>query len=407
MCEKIMLPERINAVIERLREHGFKGYVVGGCVRDMLMGKIPHDFDITTDAFPEEICEIFSDHRVILTGLKHGTVTVVHEGENVEITTFRTDGKYLDNRHPEKVTFVRNITEDLSRRDFTVNAMAYNPQTGLVDLFGGCDDIKNRTIRCVGDANRRFNEDGLRILRAMRFACVLGFEIEKSTASAVLSNKHLLSNISCERIYSELTKLILGDGAVDILHRFYPILVDIMGDVPKENIDIIGNLPHDHSLRYAALLANRTASDAVAVMRSLKTDNETCRTVRLLVASISIEFPRSDSDRFDKECAYLLSKYPKDDLSKMISLRRAFCLSDQEILSELDRIEETVRMLTSSNACVSIKQLAVDGGELAAIGVPKTSEMGDLLQKLLESVIEGETANEKEALLERAKELII
>ena len=207
---EINLPEKICAVIDRLKNHGHHGYAVGGCVRDMLMGKVPHDFDITTDAFPSETSESFPDCDIILTGLKHGTVTVVYEGENIEITTFRTDGEYLDNRHPEKVTFVRNISEDLSRRDFTVNAMAYNPDEGLIDLFDGEKDIERKIIRCVGDTDTRFNEDGLRILRAMRFASVLEFEVEEKTADSVIRNRRLLKNISVERIYAELTKLILN-----------------------------------------------------------------------------------------------------------------------------------------------------------------------------------------------------
>ena len=209
MKMKLKISPAACHVVTELQAAGFEAYIVGGCVRDRLMGIKPHDFDITTEAFPAETSESFHDCDIILTGLKHGTVTVVYEGENIEITTFRTDGEYLDNRHPENVTFVRNISEDLSRRDFTVNAMAYNPDEGLIDLFDGEKDIEHKIIRCVGDADTRFNEDGLRILRAMRFASVLEFEVEEKTADSVIRNRDLLKNISVERIYAELTKLIL------------------------------------------------------------------------------------------------------------------------------------------------------------------------------------------------------
>ncbi len=406
MFGKIEIPGKIRDVIDILGENGYKGYIVGGCVRDMLMDKIPHDFDITTDAFPEETVSCFADHRVILTGLKHGTVTVVHEGENIEITTFRTDGRYLDNRHPENVTFVRNIEEDLSRRDFTVNAMAYNPSVGLVDLFEGQKDIEKKTIRCVGNADTRFNEDGLRILRAMRFASVLGFEVERSTAESVISNRELLKNISAERIYSELTKLILGNKAIDTLLEFYPVLETVLGKVPREGIELLDLLPPDHTLRYAALLYDRTPEKSASTMRSLKTDNETCRAVKLIVSSVGLELPKSSSDRFNTECAYLLSRYGKSDLERIITFKRALAHPNEMEMAELDRLLENTKEMSDSGACVSIKQLSVDGGMLASVGVPKTSEMGRVLQALLCAVIEGEIPNEREPLLEMAKKLI-
>lgn len=406
MFGKIEIPEKIRDVIDRLGENGYRGYIVGGCVRDMLMDKLPHDFDITTDAFPEETVSCFADHRVILTGLKHGTVTVVHEGENIEITTFRTDGKYLDNRHPENVTFVRNIEEDLSRRDFTVNAMAYNPSVGLVDLFEGQSDIEKKTIRCVGNADTRFNEDGLRILRAMRFASVLGFEVEKSTAESVISNRDLLKNISSERIYSELTKLILGNKAVDTLLKFYPVLETVLGEVPEEAVRLLDLLPQDHNLRYAALLCDRTPEDSMSAMRSLKTDNETCRTVKMLVSSVTLELPKSASDRFHTECAYLLSRYGKGDLERIITFKKALVHLDTEKMAELDRIGSKINEISDSGACVSIKQLAVDGEMLASVGIPKNSEMGRVLQTILCAVIEGDVPNERESLIKMAKKLI-
>ncbi len=399
--EKIKLPEKICDVISRLKDHGHRGYAVGGCVRDMLMGKAPHDFDITTDAFPSETSDSFSDCEIILTGLKHGTVTVVYEGENIEITTFRTDGKYLDNRHPKEVTFVRNISEDLSRRDFTVNAMAYNPDEGLVDLFDGENDIKRKLIKCVGDADTRFNEDGLRILRAMRFASVLGFEVEEKTAEAVIRNRGLLKNISVERIYSEFTKLLLGDGAVKILKEFYPVVSELFGDIPAENIEVILNCPKDHTVRYAALFSHMSGEAASIVMRGLKTDNETHRLVKKLVGALGIKLPKSSSERFGKEVCHLLSEHGFDDFRRIISLKKALGGFD----GELERISELVDTVQEQNTCISIKQLSVRGSDLAEAGIPRSPEMGRILKKLLFFVIEGQVENTKEALIEKAKKM--
>ncbi len=402
---EINLPEKICAVIDRLKDHGHHGYAVGGCVRDMLMGKVPHDFDITTDAFPSETSESFPDCDIILTGLKHGTVTVVYEGENIEITTFRTDGKYLDNRHPEKVTFVRNISEDLSRRDFTVNAMAYNPDEGLIDLFDGEKDIERKIIRCVGDADTRFNEDGLRILRAMRFASVLEFEVEEKTAKSVIRNRGLLKNISVERIYAELTKLILGNGATKILKQFYPVLSELFGEIPAENIEVLSHCPKDHTVRYAALFSHMSAEDAGGMIRTLKTDNETHRLVKKLVSSLSFEMPNFASERFEKDVSHLLTENTFDDLDKIISLREAFDSYHRADTGNLIKIRECAEKLIKENACLSIKSLDVSGKDLADAGIPQSAEMGRILKKLLWLVIEGEVKNKKDSLVDAAKTL--
>ncbi|MBP3334110.1 MAG: CCA tRNA nucleotidyltransferase [Clostridia bacterium] len=400
---QINLPEKICAVIRRLADHGYHGYAVGGCVRDMLMGKEPHDFDITTDAFPSETSESFPDCPIILTGLKHGTVTVVYEGENIEITTFRTAGEYLDNRHPESVTFVRNIVEDLSRRDFTVNAMAYNPEEGLVDLFKGKDDIARKIIRCVGDADTRFNEDGLRILRAMRFASVLGFKVEEKTAESVVKNKKLLKNISVERIYSEFTKLISGDNAVSILKQFYEVLSELFGEIPAENIECLDYCPKEHTVRYAALFAHMGEETAGKTIRALKTDNDTFRLVKKLVGSLAWEIPKFGSERFEKEVAHLLAENSFDDFVKIISLRRAFEELRGEPADNSEKLLETAEKLVEGKACLSIKSLDVSGKELAKAGIPQSAEMGRILKELLRLVIEGEVENRCDALIERAK----
>ena len=207
---KFNLPEFVKKALIRTNEAGEEAFIVGGCVRDILMGKTPHDWDITTSAKPEKTKEIFSSFKTVDTGLKHGTVLVLIDGEPLEITTYRIDGEYTDCRHPDSVSFTSDIENDLSRRDFTVNAMAYNDEKGLVDLFGGEDDIRNKIIRCVGDADKRFNEDALRIMRALRFSSTLGFTIESETKKAILKNRELLNNVAKERISTELLKLLCG-----------------------------------------------------------------------------------------------------------------------------------------------------------------------------------------------------
>ncbi|MBQ5972664.1 MAG: hypothetical protein IJL69_00565, partial [Oscillospiraceae bacterium] len=216
----LAIPDNIRTALDVLRRGGFEGWLVGGCVRDGLMGKTPHDFDLTTDARPDELVRLFSGYHVIETGLKHGTVTVVVGGEPVEITAFRVDGAYRDHRHPETVTFTGDLSADLSRRDFTVNAMAYSPEKGLRDLFGGREDLARRVIRCVGEPDRRFEEDGLRILRAMRFASVLDFTVDPATAESMRRKAALLRAVSAERIFSEFTRFLTGPGAGRLLREF-------------------------------------------------------------------------------------------------------------------------------------------------------------------------------------------
>ncbi|MBE6700177.1 MAG: HD domain-containing protein, partial [Ruminococcaceae bacterium] len=229
----ITLPMPVARALSILEACGYEAYVVGGCVRDSLLGRTPNDWDITTNATPTEMKACFSDFRVIETGIQHGTLTVIIDGMQLEITTYRNDGEYLDNRHPVQVTFSKHIEDDLSRRDFTVNAMAYHPTKGLVDLFGGREDLQNRVVRAVGDAKTRFEEDGLRILRAIRFASVLDFDIAKDTAKAVHSCRNLLSGIAAERIREEFCKLICGRGAVRILRDYIEVISVFMPELHR------------------------------------------------------------------------------------------------------------------------------------------------------------------------------
>lgn len=249
------MPKNVDIAINLLQSAGFEAYAVGGCVRDSLLGKTPNDWDITTSAKPEDMKSVFADFHCIDTGIKHGTVTVVIDGEPLEITTFRLDGEYEDNRHPKSVTFTSDLGADLGRRDFTVNAMAYSKMTGTVDLFGGQNDLKNKIIRCVGDPDRRFNEDALRILRALRFASALDFEIEEKTAQSLLKNCALLGNISEERIAKELLKLVCGKGAKRILTDFAPVLFEILPELQPMYKNSHDNPHHCYDIYEHTLIA--------------------------------------------------------------------------------------------------------------------------------------------------------
>ena len=431
------LPSYITVLLDRLAAHGFAGYPVGGCVRDFLLGKIPGDYDLTTSATPQEMLQVFKDYRCIETGLQHGTLTVVSEGNNVEITTFRTDGEYRDNRHPTEVTFTRDLADDLSRRDFTVNAMAYGQTEGIVDLFGGKEDLQNKIIRCVGDPDRRFNEDALRIMRALRFASTLGFEIEKNTADSIHRNAHLLANISVERIFVELKKLLCGVGAEQILLQFndvfcciLPELQPITGllqhnphhlyDVYTHTAKTVSLCEADPVLRLAALFHDVGKADtfsqdengvghfynhraysvqkADVALRRLKCDNATRNTVLFLVDW----HDRLFGDFTEKTVKRLLRSQSSEELLLLCRLMRADSKATGTRLHEpcpsADRLEEIVLRLQQENPCLSVTDLAVNGHDLLALGYePKA--IGKALKALLEAVTDGKIENKKEDLL--------
>lgn len=237
------IPSYVKRAVEILNKNGFEAYAVGGCVRDSLLGKTPHDWDMCTNALPEEICESFKDFHVIETGLKHGTVTVRIEHNSIEITTYRTDGEYIKHRKPEQVKFVSNLEEDLSRRDFTINALAFSEKSGIVDLFGGVEDLKNGVIRCVGKSERRFDEDALRILRALRFSSTYAFEIEENTSLAIHKMKDLLLEISHERVREELLKILCGKNVLEILENYKDVIFTIIPELAP-TLDFEQHSPH-------------------------------------------------------------------------------------------------------------------------------------------------------------------
>lgn len=438
------LPRGVRLVIDTLHRGGFSAYTVGGCVRDALRGEVPHDYDVTTSAFPEEMLSLFEGWRVIPTGLKHGTLTVLCDGESVEVTTFRVDGEYRDGRHPDSVSFTRDLKADAARRDFTVNAMAYSNRDGLCDFFGGKEDLKAGLIRAVGDAHRRFEEDALRILRALRFASVLGFRIEEETAKALFDCKKLLQKISAERIREEFLKCICGKDAVSVLREYreifweiLPCLAPLYGllqhnpwhdkDVWEHTLFALGAIPPIPRLRLAALLhdvgkgetftrdengighfyghAERSVAIAEEVLFSLKTDNALKHRVLTL-----IRWHQTPMEDTDKRVKKMLSAVGEEAFFDLLHLMRADSAAQSEKarprLAVLDEIEERAHRLLQAGVALTVRDLAVSGADLSALGIPPSPLMGKLLSAALDAVTEGTVANEKEALLEFVKQEI-
>lgn len=393
------IPAPVQFVLDRLEGAGFHAWVVGGCVRDALMGRIPGDYDVTTSALPAEMQEIFSDCRVVETGLKHGTLTVVRQGMNVETTTYRIDGAYNDGRHPDSVTFTDQLSDDLCRRDFTVNAMAYSPQRGLVDLFGGREDLDNCTIRCVGRAADRFSEDGLRILRAMRFSSTLGFTPDEECAEAIHSLKHLLDKISRERIYAELTKLLCGKTASAVLRDFpdvaahaLPPLTEAGVSCAAETIAADEQLPGtpDPALRYALLLDSLTDEEARAAVNSLKPSKDEKNAVLAILDN------RNNPVSAEEYAVLRLMSNCGDDFPGKYA---RFARDTERIDSELMRkVGDTAEKLTREDRPRRLNQLAIGGRDLSVLGITGAA-LGNALKNLLDAVMRGECQNEKECLL--------
>ncbi len=430
------IPAIAGKVFSYLEKEGYECFLVGGCVRDMLMGKVPHDIDITTNATPEEIKEVFSDFHTLDIGIKHGTVTVMLEGEPIEITTYRTESTYTDGRHPDSVYFTRNIRDDLSRRDFTSNAIAWSPENGIVDPFGGISDIENKTLRCVGTAEERFKEDSLRILRALRFASVLGFDIEEETEKAMYKCKELITIVSPERIYSEITKMLCGKNAGKILSVYSDILAvalpeikDMKGfqqhnfhhiyDVLNHTAKVVDSVYPAVHLRLAALFhdcgkpacfsldengvghfyshASISARKADEALFRLRCDNATREKVVKLVKIHDTPI-EPDSKTVKKK----LQKYGEEFFFDLIKLQRADNkgLSPEFLYRQetYDKLEEIARLIIEENQCFSLKDLAVKGDDLLSLGL-RGKEIGFTLDTLLKAVIEEKCQNNRDSLL--------
>ncbi len=398
----IDLPKNVKNIIESLKEHGFEGFAVGGCVRDSLLKKTPTDWDITTDALPADMKKIFK--KTFDTGIAHGTITVLMDGVGYELTTYRIDGDYSDGRHPDSVSFSKNLSEDLCRRDFTINAMAYSPNKGIVDLFGGRRDLQNGIIRAVGDAGKRFDEDALRMLRAVRFAAQLGFKIYDDTFEAIRERAKLLSKVSKERIFVELNKSLCGDFAQNIKMVYTSGLYRYIG---KEFSKLDENIydfyprkfPNKKHMYWAAFLENIENVEAVKkILFELKSDNATRDNTYLLVKELKNPLPSSDED-----IRWSLHRIGADLFCDYIEILRSD-KKNKDILDKIDDIDNRYSLIMKEKHAYEISMLDITGKDLMDLGISKGPKIGEVLEFLLKKVIENPMNNEKSSLLRLAKE---
>ena len=440
---RIQLPEKVNTIIHTLQEHGYEAYAVGGCVRDSILGRVPDDWDITTSATPLETKALFA--KTFDTGIEHGTITVLIDKDAFEVTTYRIDGKYEDSRHPSEVTFTRSLSEDLLRRDFTINAMAYNDKEGLVDIFGGIQDLENQTIRCVGNAKARFGEDALRILRAVRFAAQLDFQIESSTREAIAELAPTLANISAERIQVELIKMLVSPNPTlmrtayelgitkVILPEFDEMMVTTQEtphhkyNVGEHTLKAIEGIRADKVLRLTMLFHDiakpmmktvdekgvahfkmhdiKGAEMTKQILRRLKFDNDTMNKVVKLVQYHDYRMPAEP-----KNVRRAMNKIGEDLFPYYLEVREADTLAQSEYLQEeklqnIKDVRHCYEDILAKKECVSLRTLAVTGSDLIENGMKPGKEIGIVLNKLLEIVIENPEYNTKDKLLELYKQL--
>lgn len=420
---RMEIPPAVAGIIKKLEEHGFEAYAVGGCVRDTLLGRIPEDWDITTAAKPEEVKRIFP--RTIDTGIQHGTVTVMENHKGYEVTTYRIDGEYEDGRHPKSVSFTPNLTEDLKRRDFTINAMAYSPEKGIIDEFEGMEDLKKKRIRCVGKAEDRFSEDALRILRAIRFSAQLGFEIEPETFEAVKTIAPNIQKVSKERIQAELTKLLLSGHPEKIALVFErqigPYISERFGRIPEDlkkaeaerNKTFHWFIPGDPGrlsaaryLRWAAFLRFSGEEGTKTILRQLKMDNDTISKASLLVKWCYYKIqPEKTAVR------RVMAQMDRQLFSSLIELQDFCILTDhpensrekEEDQKQMEEIKHLQREIEEAGDCLYVKDLAVTGRDLIAAGIKPGKEIGDLLQRFLEEVLEHPEHNTRDQLMKIAE----
>ena len=395
----MLLPNDAKRIINLLNQPPYKAYAVGGCVRDAIMGRKVSDYDITTSALPEQVEAILDENSIkyVETGIKHGTITAVINHKPYEITTFRTDGKYSDNRHPENVCFVTDISEDLSRRDFTVNAIAFNESEGYVDLFGGMQDIENRIIRAVGDADTRFKEDALRIMRALRFSSQLGFSVEENTKQAIFRNKELLKNIASERIYTELIKLLNGENCSEVISEYIEIIKVFIPEIISIDSASISLAPNKDYIRLALLL--KDVGDVPKVLKRLKVSNDVFNKVNNLIAYSGFETSNSISIK------KLLNALGEDLFFDLIEYKKALCISQNIDITELENSAIKARNIIDNKEPFKISDLAINGFDLMNLGY-KGKEISEALENLLDEVITNPEKNKKEILLSIAQRSI-
>lgn len=440
MDKLIAMPVGAQRIIQQLALCGYEAYIVGGCVRDSLLGIRPSDWDICTAATPEEVKACFPNKRIIDTGLKHGTVTVIMGRMPYEVTTFRVDGDYSDNRRPDSVTFVRDIREDLARRDFTINAIAYNESRGIVDPYSGIDDLSRGTINCVGNPNARFSEDALRILRALRFASTYGFRIGEKTTKAIHDNAGLLAHISAERIQAELLKLLNGENVLRVLLDFPDVITTIIPELkPCVGFDQ-NNKYHQYTVydHIAHAVANYKGNDAIVkvalllhdigkpqcytedengghfhghgvpsseiaaqVLKRLRFDNDSQKAITELVL-----YHDATIDPTPRVVKRWLNKIGFDQFLRLMDVRLADMQAHAINESRIKRRNETLDLaweIVRERQCFTLKDLAINGNDVMSIGVPEGKQVGTILLAALSAVLEGEVPNEKDDLLSFSK----
>ena len=442
---KIKMPGKVNKIIGVLQEAGFEAYAVGGCIRDSLLGRTPNDWDITTSAKPMEVKALFS--HTIDTGIQHGTVTILLDREGFEVTTYRIDGEYEDGRHPKEVSFTGSLEEDLKRRDFTINALAYNEAAGLIDIFEGQKDLKDGIIRCVGNAEERFTEDALRMLRAIRFSAQLGYRIEENTLAAIHKLAGNLEKISAERIQTELLKLMVSPHP-DYLRTAYECGVtkvffpefDLAMETPQNHphhcynvgehiLHSLLEVPADKVLRLTMLLHDIAKPQCLTVDEKGITHFHGHEEMGAEMSRVILRRLRMDNDTTDKVCRLVrfhdygngvapdrrivrraVNKIGEDLFDDFILVKKADLLAQsmylrEEKLSNLAEWDACYREIREAEECVSLRTLAVNGRDLIAAGLQPGRELGDILKQLLDEVLETPEKNEKDYLVSRAKEL--
>lgn len=439
---KINIPKEVEMILNTLYKNGYDGFVVGGCVRDSLLNRIPKDWDITTNAKPDKVMCIFEEFKVIPTGLKHGTVTIIIDNKHFEVTTYRIEGNYSDNRRPDNVEFTDNLLKDLSRRDFTINSMAYNNNKGLIDPFMGLIDLSERKIRCVGDPNTRFNEDALRMLRAVRFSSQLGFEIESMTKESIKKNSSLLRNVSMERINVEFNKILLSEVpskgienliVTDLINYIMPELKNTIGfdqhnphhdkDVFHHTMAVLDSTESDLILRLAALLHDigkphsftidkdnighfynhhkKGMEIAGKILKRLKYDKKTIDAVKILVK----EHMNKLNETTHKSVKRLINRVGIDNTARLFKLQIAD-IKGSKTPHDFSNIVRTIKLyekILKEKQPLSVKELDISGYDLIELGVPKGKEIGIVLRYLLEMVLEKPELNKKEILIKEAQ----
>ncbi len=438
------LPDYVKKAISIMKENGYHIYPVGGCVRSSIIGSTPNDFDMTTNATPDQILEAFKEFKTFTQGIKHGTISVIIDGHILEITTYRIESRYADNRHPDSVIFANDLSLDLCRRDFTMNSIAYDlSNNSYIDMFGGISDIENRCIRTVGNAQERFKEDSLRILRALRFSSVLGFKIERKTAEAIHANKDLLLCISKERIFDEFTKLLCGNNVKNVLLEFYDVIgVFIPEILPCVNFDqrnihhcydvfthtavSVENIRPEPLLRWVMFLHDIGKPDSFSIdengghfyghyrnsskysekiLKRLRASNDFIESTSLLVYRHDSTIPVTE-----KSVRRLLMKIGPRNVKLLFEINRADAKAQapyqlKERLERIDRLEAIATRIISENECFSKNKMMINGTDLINLGIEPGPQIGKILDTLLCEIVDGELENTNSALIKRAEEL--